>query len=354
LLAALWRRTAGPLPTDRRLGPPAARSWRAAGLLVAGLALVAGSLAGCGRNSGTSSSNDPPRAAKDAARPADAKGFASQGGAAQGETAKDASSQTNLAQGGGAATGNHALVPATQRSIIYTGSITVRVSDVNGTAVRLTGIAAGTGGFVGGDQRQMDAGRSTATLTLRIPAARFTAALDEIGHLGDEKSRQVSTQDVTDTVVDLAARIKSQQASVDRIRVLLAKAQSVTEIASVEGELSRRESELESLQAKQRSLDDLSALSTISVTLLGPDAATPATPKPQTGFVAGLRNGWEAFVNSIDVVLTVLGAVLPFAIVFGVPVGLVIWWARRRRRQRSGPIGESGPAGSPAVAGPTG
>jgi hypothetical protein len=314
---------------------------RAAGLLLAGLALTAG-LVGCA-SSGSSSSNSggtAPRAAQ-----AGQAGQADQAGGAKAAApnlnagaggAGQAPQGAQGAQGaqGGAQQGKPEQAPAGQRSIVYTGSITVRVDDVNAAAAQLTGLATGTGGFVGGDQRTIDAGKSVATLTLRIPADKFTGTVDQIGKLGHEQSRQISTQDVTGQVVDLAARIQAQQASVDRVRALLAKAQSIAEITSIESELSRRESDLESLQAQQRSLADLTALSTISATLLGPDAATPPPPKgPETGFLAGLRSGWHAFTVSVQVILTVVGALLPFAVVLGVPVLLVLWYARRRGRR---------------------
>src|SRR5207248_271497 len=230
-----------------------------------------------------------------------------------------------------------AQLPAVQRSIVYNGSITVRVDNVNAAADKLVGLAAGAGGFVGGDQRSIDADQSTATITLRIPADKFSKTLEDISHVGTEESRQVSTQDVTGNVVDLAARIQAQQASVDRVRALLAKAQTIGEVTSVESELSRREADLESLQGQKRSLDDLTALSTIAVTLLGKAAAKPAPPQAaQGGFLAGLKSGWKAFTASIKVILTVLGALLPFAVVLGVPVWLVLWWLRRRRTTTGG------------------
>src|SRR5207302_4183827 len=124
------------------------------------------------------------------------------------------------AQGGGAAAGQGGAavkpeqLPAATRSIVYNGSITVRVDDVNKAANELVVLATGAGGFVGGDQRTLDAGKSTATLTLRIPADKFSKTLDDISHVagGKEQSRQVSTEDVTAKVGDLAARIQAQQA----------------------------------------------------------------------------------------------------------------------------------------------
>jgi hypothetical protein len=219
-----------------------------------------------------------------------------------------------------------------QRSIVYTGSITVQVDNVPAAAATIAGLATGAGGFVGGDQRQLDADHSTATLTLRVPAEKFGSTLDAIGRDGHEKSRSISTDDVTATVIDLDARIKTQQASVDRMRELLAKAQSVTDVATVEAELSKREADLESMQAKQRNLADLTALSTITATLLGRDAAPPPPAKPPAkGFLGGLQRGWHAFVATVDGLLLVLGALLPFLIVLGIPAIVLLRWRRRRR-----------------------
>ena len=106
----------------------------------------------------------------------------------------------------------------------------------------------------------------------------------------------------------------------------------ITDVATVEAELSKREADLESMQAKQRSLADLTALSTITVNLLG-RAATPIAPSAR-GFVGGLRGGWHAFVVTLDGLLVVFGAVLPFLVVLGLPVILLLWWRRRARRPR--------------------
>jgi hypothetical protein len=310
---------------------PSTSRWRHSTVLFSvGLALTA-ALAGCGSANNAGGSGSGTRNVAPAQD--NAKGAADAAGAPNQPAPQQAQGGAGTGQGGSAVKPQQ--LPATTRSIVYNGSITVRVDDVNKAANELVGLAAGTGGFVGGDQRSLDAGKSTATLTLRIPADKFSKTLDGISHVGNgkEQSRQVSTQDVTANVVDLAARIQAQQASVDRVRALLAKAQTIAEITSVESELSRREADLESLKGQQRSLDDLTALSTIAATLLGPDAAAPAKPKPAAGgFIGGLKNGWHAFAATIGVVLTVLGAVLPFALVLGVPLALAYRWQRRRNR----------------------
>ena len=133
-------------------------------------------------------------------------------------------------------------------------------------------MATGSGGYVGGDQRSIDAQASIATVTLRVPAAQFDTTLAALHGLGTEQDRQVSTQDVTEQVVDVQSRLKTQQASVDRIRALIAQTTSIAQIVSIEDELTQREADLESMEAQLRSLTDLTSLSTITVTLLGPEA----------------------------------------------------------------------------------
>ncbi|MFF5226110.1 DUF4349 domain-containing protein [Dactylosporangium sp. NPDC000521] len=219
------------------------------------------------------------------------------------------------------------------RSIIYAGTMTVRVDNVDDAAAKAIALATAAGGFVGGDNRRSDDRRSTGTLVLRVPAPKFTATLEQLKDLGDEENRTVTAQDVTDQVVDVQARLDNASASVDRIRALLAKATTIGEITSLESELSRRLSDLESLQARKRKLDGLTALSTITLQLLGPEAAV-TRDKDEIGIVAGFKEGMKAFLASLQVALTVLGWLAPWILLLGVPLYLLVRLIRRFRPKR--------------------
>ena len=224
-----------------------------------------------------------------------------------------------------------------QRSIIYTGSITVRVEDVNQAAAKATAIANGAGGFVGGDKRNTSDGSSDATLELRVPAEKFSAVVDQLSRdLGKEEQRGISTEDVTEQTIDLDARIAVQQARVDSGRRLLGQAKSLNDLVMLEREVATRESDLASLQAKKRRLSDLTTLSTITLVLLDPQAVKETDDGPP-GFLSGLAGGWDALVSSLAVLLTVLGALLPWLIALGIPLWLIFYLVRRfgRRRTRS-------------------
>ncbi|MEH0935222.1 DUF4349 domain-containing protein [Micromonospora sp. CPCC 205543] len=239
-----------------------------------------------------------------------------------------------------------------QRSIIYTGTMRVQVDDVEGAARRAVAAVTTVGGFVGGDNRRSVAADAEAELVLRVPAAKFTAFVDELATYGRQQRREVRTEDVTEQTVDLDARIATQRARVDSARKLLARATSVSELVSLEGEVAKREADLASLEAKKRKLSDLTALSTITVTFVGRDAST-AEEETETGFMVGLRGGWKVFLVSMSVLLTVLGAVLPWLLTFGVPLGVLMVVLRRRRRRPAPPTPPTTPFGGGHPPAPT-
>ena len=283
-----------------------------AALGAAGLALII-ALAGCGDGSddAQSSAGSAPDLGGPAPAEAPARGEADQGQAAGPAQAPNLS--------------------VDQRSIIYTGAITVRVDDVNIAAARAAGIATAAGGFVGGDKRNSGSGSQDATLELRVPADKFSPVVDQLAGLGTEEQRGINTEDVTEQTIDLDARIATQQARVDSGRKLLAQAKSLSDLVMLEREVATRESDLASLQAKKRRLADLTALSTITVVLLDPEAAAAQEEEGAPGFLAGLENGWKGLLASLGVLLTVLGWLLPWLIAIGLPAWGIIWLIRRYR-----------------------
>lgn len=297
---------------------------------------------------GGCSSSDTPSASDAAGGPGLVrKEGAAEAPARQGEAAPGAADAPARS---GAAADTPADLRIDQRSVIYTGSITVRVDDVDAAAARATSIATAAGGFVGGDRRSSNTKDAEARLELRVPAERFMKVVDDLAALGRPEHREISAEDVTEQVVDLDARIATQQARVNSGRRLLAEAKNLSDLIALENELAKREADLASLEAKKRRLADLTALSTITAVLLGPQAKSPED-EPQTGFLAGLRGGWKAFVASVQILLTVLGALLPFLVVLGVPVAAIVL-VRRGRRGRKAVAAVSPEASTPSA--PTG
>lgn len=240
--------------------------------------------------------------------------------------------ENEATDGGGETTSlvTAALQTAAGRDIIHTVSLSVETDDVATAAANATTIALSAGGWIADETTHGD---DEAHLTLKIPVDAHIRAVGEIEGLGDVVERTRSAEDVTDQVVDTESRIDSQRASIARTRDLLQSATDIDQIIRIEDELSRREADLDALLRTREELSALSSMATIDVTFSTSIAEEPAQA---TGFLAGLRGGWDAFVGAMGAAATVLGALLPFlvtAAILGLPV---LWW--RRRHHRATPV----------------
>ncbi|HET6706357.1 DUF4349 domain-containing protein [Amycolatopsis sp.] len=216
---------------------------------------------------------------------------------------------------------------ATDRKLARSARLELTATKVTDVVAQARGIAQGAGGYTG----QESTGEELATLSLAVPADKLDGVLDQLSHLGSGLvKRELSTQDVTEQVIDVEARLATQRASVERIRALLARATSVSEIASVESELTSREATLESLQQQRNSLAGSVAMATVAMTIRNV-AAPPPPAEDGSGFLGGLAGGWDAFLTFGGGLLTVLGAIAPF-LLFLAPLGWLGWWLHRRRR----------------------
>jgi hypothetical protein len=244
-----------------------------------------------------------------------------------------------------------------QRRQVRTGQVSVQVKDVDAAVSSARAFATAAQGFVQDEKtstrpvevapedRRTDRTGSTSptqvpsvvvdqsVLTLRVPQQSLDQVMQQVGGLGVVRSRSQGSQDVTDTYVDTASRVKSQRASVERVRTLLGRATGIGDVVRLESELSRREADLDALEARLASLDDSTTLATLVVTLSRPDADVPA-PAEEDGFIAGLQAGWHALGASATVVLQIVGALIPFAFLLAL-VGLPVWLVLRRRRSGS-------------------
>lgn len=189
----------------------------------------------------------------------------------------------------------------------------------------------GLGGFVADESVELHEVR-TATVTYRVPDERFRDALRAVGDLGRLRSQQVSTEDVTSRYADLESRVGTLRASITRLQSFLGDAGDVAALASLEGELTRREGELASLEGQRRALADRTDLSTIGVTFDAPrseEVVDDGEDRPT--FAGGLDRGVDLAAAIGTGLLAVAGFLLPFAAVV-VPVALVAVLLRRHRR----------------------
>ncbi|MET8828004.1 DUF4349 domain-containing protein [Streptomyces sp. NPDC004610] len=319
---------------DRAVRPSARRPAR----LLAGVLLAAAlGLAGCTGAGDTADSmadggSGDGKAAADGAAP---------GSLDAGSGEADAGARADEAQASEKSEESAPDLPATH--VIRTASLTVQVKDVPKALREARSAVEGAGGHVGEEHTTRDEDDAEYTdVTLRVPAERYDEILGDLEGVGSGKllERSTKAEDVTDQVVDVESRIQSQRASVTRIRELMDRAERLSDVVTLEGELSRRQADLESLLARQSSLEDRTTLATIALTLTETPVDRDAKDD-DPGFLDALSGGWDAFVSVLRWLLVALGAVLPFAV--SLALLLLVWLriVRPRLPRRAEPASAS-------------
>ncbi len=306
---------------------PTRRIARPLSTTVAALAVVAAGLTGlAGCSDGGDDGESAERGGLGRRHPAATPG--SDEPAAGGEAARDTGKTVTEAA---------AVMPAVQdRKLARRANIALTVPDVDTAAGRCARLPQPL--VASSSPRPSRASRSSpelggfSTITISVPTDALDETLDRLAAVGEVHSRNTSTEDVTGQYVDTQSRVKTMEASVERVRALMAEATRLADIVSLEAELSRRQADLESLQAQLAALEDAVDLAPIEVTL-STDETALEDRDDDTGFLAGLAAGWDAFTTSVTVLLTALGALLPFAVLAAlVAVPLLVWWRRRGTR----------------------
>ena len=235
-------------------------------------------------------------------------------------------------------------IPVLQtRAVISTGTVTLRSKDVGQARFDVQKVVDAHRGEISDEQTATDAnGRvDRSRLVIRVPSQFFDEVMQDLGKVAELRSAKRTSEDVTTEVIDIGVRVRAQEKSLERVELLLARAQNLREIIAIESQLTRRQAELDSLKAQQAYLADQTSLSTITVFLERTE--TPAKVGEEkdeaAGFVAGFQKGWDALGGAATVLATVLGAVLPFVVLL-LLLGVPTWLLARSllRRRRVGPL----------------
>lgn len=249
-----------------------------------------------------------------------------------GEAGTDADGGAEIAQADMAASEDDDGEAA--REVVVTGSLTLVAEDARYAMDEIVRVVGELGGRV--QERSEHASGAgddvEGWLTVRVPAAEVTTALDRFEGLGETTDVSITSEDVTRQGRDLDARIAALQTSTERLLGLMEEAGSSEQLLAAEEALSQRQSELEALQAERAYLSEQVAMSTLHISV----SSEETVQLEAGGFLGGLEDGWSALVTFAGGLLVALGAALPWLLVVGAPLAVVVGLLRRRRR-RSAP-----------------
>lgn len=202
-------------------------------------------------------------------------------------------------------------VEAPERLIAFEARLALEVKDFDAAKAKLERVVQENGGYVAEASSGETPGQARfADYALRVPAEKLSAVMDSLRTLGRVKSENLSTEEVTEQVVDLDARLRNARATEERLVALLKeRTGKVRDVLEVEREISGTREDIERMDARRQYLMRRVTLSTLTVTLVE-EFKAQLQPAP-AGTATRLRN---AFVEGYEnFAATLLGLIFFFA-----------------------------------------
>jgi uncharacterized coiled-coil protein SlyX len=200
--------------------------------------------------------------------------------------------------------------------LIRNGQASVEVAKLDPAIARVRQLAAQLGGYIANSS--IVGGRDqvrSATLELKIPAARFDQAVNGLGGIGKVESVTSTAEDVGEEFVDISARVTNAKRLEERLVSLLERRTGKLEdVLAVERELARVREEIERYEGRLRYLSTRVAESTLSVTVHEPFPILGQSPG-QNPIVGALKQSWRNFVGFVAWTIASLGVLVPLGVI---------------------------------------
>ncbi len=181
---------------------------------------------------------------------------------------------------------------------MYTGSLQLVVDSLPPALASAKSAVLATGGYVGASQESNDGDRPVATITYRIPAARWDDAISGLRGLATKVvAEQTQATEVGGQIVDLEARLRNLRASEASLQGIAQGTGKVTDLLEVEAQLTGVRGQIEQLDGQRAQLEDQVAYGTL-VTTFGLEVVQ----------VQEAAKGWDPATDVDGATATMIGA----------------------------------------------
>ena len=235
--------------------------------------------------------------------------------------------------------GQTSNVPQTVRmpSIIRTARLQIVVKDFGTTRASVEALVTQAGGFI--DHMTVTGDTSEARVlrgTLRVPGDRMADTLARLRGMGQVTEDTQGSQDVSDELVDLDARLASARATEQRLTELLRnRTGRLSDVLEVERELTRVRLDIERLDAQKANLGRRVSYATIDLTVSEERKVSLDGPLSlATRIRVAAADGLEALIETATAMLLFALRAGPTLLFWGGIVAL--GWLGLRRRIRFG------------------
>lgn len=212
--------------------------------------------------------------------------------------------------------------------IIHTADISLESTEFDAVVRGMNELVASVGGYYEySNLENYNSNYRTGNYTVRVPSAQFETFCSGVGGLCQVNSISRNARDVSEAYYDTESRLATQRTKLERLQALLAKAENMENIISLETAISDTELAIEQLTGSLRKYDSLVGYATVQIYLREVYQLTEQE-QPVIGFgaklAAAFRSGCSSFAYGIQAMLLGLARNWVGWLVFVIVVAAVI------------------------------
>ena len=212
--------------------------------------------------------------------------------------------------------------------VIRAGTASIMVDSLEPALAAVRQLAVRVGGYIANTTLQSGQGQlRSATLDVKVPAARFDDALSGLQPIGKVEAVNVTAEDVGEEYVDVTARVENARRLEQRLLGILAtRTGKLHDVIEVEQELARVREDIERQEGRLRYLRTHAATSSLAITVHEPIPVIGVAGTSPLGEAA--RQAWRNFVGLLALLIQSLGVLVPLGL-----LALGSWPLIRRARR---------------------
>lgn len=233
----------------------------------------------------------------------------------------------------------------TDRKLIKTVNLTAETREFEQAMATLEARVKTLGGYIerletyNGSRYSGSRGTRYSNMTVRIPKGNLDDFLGTVSGVCNVTRKNEDLKDVTLSYVDIESRRDTLRTEQERLLSFLAKAESVQEIIALEERLSNVRYQLESMEARLRSMDNQVDFATVNLDLSEVQELTPvkepdAWERLSEGFMGNLKDVGNGLVNFCIWLVINIPYFVIWAVILTVAV-LIIRRSFRRNREKT-------------------
>lgn len=215
-----------------------------------------------------------------------------------------------------------------ERKIIKTRSIEMQTTEYDEFIRQFELAVKEYGGYVesASQSGSKDAGRRYSNYIVRIPAERFDEFTNKVGDLGTVTYSNEYIDDVTESYIDIEARLSALDAQLDAYMKLMDKAESIEDILQIQQYISDVTYQIESYTARLNSYKSKIAYSTLELSLSEVTRVTVTTEKKTVWqrISANLSDNMYDIGESFKDFFVGVVSALPYLVIYAVFIGIIV------------------------------